>query len=348
MIYRYEIRKLKNEEILYLFIQMNYEFSKELDSEDMISNKINNYISSNNIKYNGNKIYLVSNGIVIKVFLKEEKEKQLESSRHLNNNYIININYNGIIKKISLKNYLLGVLASNSLPGLELTTLKALAVLYRTYAFKKMEENNFIDYTDSFQKYKSISYYKFIFRNEYQKLYNRIEKAVSDTDGEFIVYNNNYIYPYTHISNNGSTDNSKYDYLKAKASLWDYAYPNYLDIIDYDINYLAKLFNMDKEEVKKIKVLNVSKSRYIKEIKINNTIYSGEEFKNILNLRSTDINIIINPTYIRFITKGNGNGIGLSQFGANEMAKAGYSYTSILRYYYDNIKIKKFITKKQV
>ena len=78
-------------------------------------------------------------------------------------------------------------------------------------------------------------------------------------------------------------------------------------------------------------------------IKIGNNEYTGEMLKQKLNLRSTDITIIINPTYIRFITKGWGNNLGISQFGANEIAKAGCSYTSILKYYFPKISIKKYI-----
>ena len=62
-----------------------------------------------------------------------------------------------------------------------------------------------------------------------------------------------------------------------------------------------------------------------------------------MNLKSTDINIIVNPTYIRFITKGWGNNLGLSQFGANEIAKVGCSYIDIIKYYFPKCSIKKYI-----
>ena len=106
---------------------------------------------------------------------------------------------------------------------------------------------------------------------------------------------------------------------------------------------MKNIFKIDKDNLKNINILKVSESNYIRKIKIGNNEYTGEMLKQKLNLRSTDITIIINPTYIRFITKGWGNNLGISQFGANEIAKAGCSYTSILKYYFPKISIKKYI-----
>lgn len=350
MIYKYEIRNNGNEEILYLFIEMNYEFSKELTSNIKTNNKINEFIKNNSIKFKGNKVYLVTDGIIIKTYeIDKNEEKQLiDNKNYSNNSYIINLKYNAHIIKINLKSYLLGVLSNNCLNDLELTTIKAMTVLFRTYAYKQMEDKNLIDSNDRFLPYKPISYYKLLWRNNYQEIYNKLEKAINDTDGEFITYDNYYILPYFHICNNGNTNNGELPYLKRKASLWDYTSPYYLDIIDYDFKYLEELFSIPKEELKKIKILSISKSKCIEKIKIGDKIYDGETFKNLLNLHSSDINIIINPNYIRFITKGFGHNLGISEYGANEISKVGCSYTSILKYYFNDIKIKKYVTKKQV
>ena len=58
----------------------------------------------------------------------------------------------------------------------------------------------------------------------------------------------------------------------------------------------------------------------------------------MLNLRSTDFDIDINEN-IKITTRGYGHGVGMSQNGANEMAKQGYTYDQILKYYYQNINI---------
>ena len=100
---------------------------------------------------------------------------------------------------------------------------------------------------------------------------------------------------------------------------------------------------MKKNQLRKITILETNKSNQIKSIKVNNTTYTGEEFRNMLNLKSADINMIINSSHIRFITKGYGNNMGLSQFGANELAKQNVSYIKILNHYFPKVQIKKSI-----
>jgi stage II sporulation protein D len=207
-----------------------------------------------------------------------------------------------------------------------------------------MKEKNYINAINEYQIYKPIAYYKVIWINNYNYYYHKILKAIDDTDKEFIIYQNNYIDPFIHISNNGYTDTLKnYPYLEKIASLWDYASPYYLDIKDYTTNELEQILKIKKEELKNIKITEISNSNYIKKIKIGNKEYTGKEIKEKFNLKSTDITIIINPTNVRFITKGWGHNLGISQFGANEIAKSGCSYTSIIKYYFPNVTIKKYI-----
>lgn len=349
MFYRYEIRNNGKEDILYLYLTMDYEFAKELDSNDdnKIEKNAENFIKNNNIDFNGNKIYLVVNGIIVKSLeLNKQDEKIIvKNNNYSNNSFYVNIkDTSNIITKIDLKTYLLGVVAANSMNNLELDAIKAITLLYRTYAFKKMKEDKYINIVDNFQIYKPIETFKDIWKNDYQYYYDRIEKAIIETDGEFITYENNYILPFIHICNNSlTTDNENYKYLERVVSLWDYASPNYLEIKDYNYNELEKIFNMTKNQLRKITILETNKSNQIKSIKVNNTTYTGEEFRNMLNLKSADINMIINSSHIRFITKGYGNNMGLSQFGANELAKQNVSYIKILNHYFPKVQIKKSI-----
>ena len=68
--------------------------------------------------------------------------------------------------------------------------------------------------------------------------------------------------------------------------------------------------------------------------------FKGTEVRSLLNLRSTDFDIEINES-IKITTKGYGHGVGMSQYGANEMAKNGSTYEEILKHYYNNIEISK-------
>ena len=69
--------------------------------------------------------------------------------------------------------------------------------------------------------------------------------------------------------------------------------------------------------------------------------------RKILGLRSTDFSIDVNDD-ITITTKGYGHGVGLSQYGANLMAKEGYNYKQILTHYYTGVEIQDIRTKKPV
>lgn len=350
MFYRYEIKNNGKEEILYLYLTMTYEFSKELGTKSNnkeIARRTKNFIKNNSIDFKGKKVYLVIDNIVVKTLelknTNEIEQLKMTNDTYNNNSSIILKTDNQITIELSLKDYLLGILATNTINNLELTTLKALCVLYRTYAYMQMKENNFIASTNEYQLYKPITYYKLIWLDNYQNNYNKLYKAINDTECEFITYNDNYILPFIHITNNGKTEkNNKYPYLESRISLWDYSSPYYLQIKDYDYDSISNILKLNKEQIKNISILELNESNHINKIKIDNKIYNGNEFKNLLDLKSTDINIIINPTYIRFITKGWGNNLGLSQFGANEIAKVGCSYIDIIKYYFPNTNIKKY------
>ena len=75
-------------------------------------------------------------------------------------------------------------------------------------------------------------------------------------------------------------------------------------------------------------------------ITINDEEFKGTEIRSLLNLRSTDFDINITDE-VTITTKGYGHGVGMSQYGANEMAKEGYTYEEILKYYYKDIDIVK-------
>ena len=68
-------------------------------------------------------------------------------------------------------------------------------------------------------------------------------------------------------------------------------------------------------------------------------VYSGREFREVLGLRSTDFSINFSNNKVIITTFGYGHGVGMSQYGANELAKQGKKYDDIIKYYYQNVKI---------
>jgi len=79
----------------------------------------------------------------------------------------------------------------------------------------------------------------------------------------------------------------------------------------------------------------------IKKIKINGSIFTGGQVFEKLKLRSTHFTITQNDNKVAVVTKGYGHGVGMSQYGAQGMAKSGYKYDEILKYYYQGVELKK-------
>ena len=64
-----------------------------------------------------------------------------------------------------------------------------------------------------------------------------------------------------------------------------------------------------------------------------------QRWREILNLPSTAFSLEFKQDKVIITTRGNGHRVGMSQYGANVLAKRGYSYDEILKYYYQNIEI---------
>ncbi|MNI74854.1 Amidase enhancer precursor [compost metagenome] len=75
----------------------------------------------------------------------------------------------------------------------------------------------------------------------------------------------------------------------------------------------------------------------MKEIRIGKQTYTGREIREKLGLKSSHFKLKTSNSEVKIMTYGNGHGVGMSQWGANGMAKAGYTTTQILKHYYTGI-----------
>ena len=82
-----------------------------------------------------------------------------------------------------------------------------------------------------------------------------------------------------------------------------------------------------------------SATHRVNSITINDKEFKGTVVRSKLGLRSTDFDVTNNGDKVLITTRGYGHGVGMSQYGANGMAKDGYNYEEILQYYYKNVKI---------
>lgn len=257
----------------------------------------------------------------------------------------------GEIISVPIEEYVIGVVAGEMPASFNSEALKAQAVASRTYALKRTENNeNDYDVTDSVQNQVYITYddMKEKWQENYDEYLSKIKEATLSTQGEVILYNNNLIDAMFFSTSNGYTENSEdvfssdLPYLKSVESAWDRNESPVFNTTS-EVSKTEFLFNLGLETVESINITDIQKTNTgrVSKLTINGKEISSSKLKNTFNLRSTSFTINITEDKVVFNVNGYGHGVGMSQYGANGMAKEGYKYQDILKYYYQNCEIKK-------
>ena len=88
-----------------------------------------------------------------------------------------------------------------------------------------------------------------------------------------------------------------------------------------------------------------SKAGTVLKIKIAEKELTGEEIRNAFSLRSSAFKISATENEVTFKVSGYGHGVGMSQYGADYMARQGSTYKEILEHYYKGVTIEKADSK---
>lgn len=247
---------------------------------------------------------------------------------------------NGSVINLNMTDYLIGVVSSEMPASFNFEALKAQSVLARTYALKAKQTGKKLTDTVSTQSYIDIDQMKNKWGNSFNTYYNKIKNAVENTNEEYLSYNGNYIEALYHSTNNGKTESSLdvfgnyYPYLISVSSEYDKNASSYLRTINMPLDTISNKLGLSLNNDSVISILSYTDGGNIKEININGNNFSGKKVRELLGLRSADFDISISDNNANITTRGYGHGVGMSQYGANGMANAGYSYKDILSHYY--------------
>lgn len=246
---------------------------------------------------------------------------------------------------LPLETYLVGVV-SGEMPALyDIEALKAQAVAARTYTIQLLESTDRIHDTVKHQVYLDNEQLKEKWKDKFDEYYAKVSQAVSETAGQVITYEGELIKPFYFSISNGFTENSEdywstaYPYLRSVNSEWDKTAPNYEVEMEFTLEELRNKFNNKDLTQDSFVILSKTEGQNIDEILVGDKVYSGREFREVLGLRSTDFSINFSNNKVIITTFGYGHGVGMSQYGANELAKQGKKYDDIIKYYYQNVKI---------
>ncbi|MFA7411454.1 MAG: stage II sporulation protein D [Tissierellaceae bacterium] len=275
-------------------------------------------------------------------------------------------NYSKEVEEIPIDDYIKGVVAAEMPAEFHMEALKAQAVAARTYAiFRSLKyPQGHPDHLGAAlcngvhcQAYLSLEELEDIHGSSWVENYwAKIEEAVDTTRNLGIFYDGEIIEPLYHSTSGGWTEDARevfalsLPYLKSVPSPNEEEAPRFKSILTMAIDdFIAKIksaypkVNISRENIhEKIKLIDKTMTGRVKKVSIDGIVVEGRDLRDLFDLDSTSFIITLDTSLniIEIETRGYGHGVGMSQWGANGMAKNGSDYEEILRHYYTGVEVK--------
>lgn len=266
----------------------------------------------------------------------------------------------GGIVTVSAEEYIEGCIAAQIPIDYELEALKAQASAAATYAMRLMmnmegsgklpEGADLSDDPQLCQPYYTPEKRETEYGTDYERFREKIQIAAQYGKSNILTRNGEPIYAVYHSVSAGRTCPSEYvwgislDYLKAADSIRDREYLNF-ECVNEMRSEEARLalirhdpeIEIPADPAKWFTDFRTNEDGYVISVNIGKNTFTGGDIWRIFGLRSTAFTVSYTDGIFTFTTKGCGHGAGLSQYGANELAKAGWSAENILAHYYSGV-----------
>jgi stage II sporulation protein D len=269
--------------------------------------------------------------------------------------------------EMDIEEYIKSAVAAEMPAEFELEALKAQAVAARTYAYGRINGT----YTSKPGVHDGIAVctdhlhcQAWVSKEEAKKRWGiiygarnwrKIERAVNETKGIVIEYEGKIINALYHSNSGGKTENcedvwegTSVPYLRSVISLGEEGSKNYKNAVDIKTTeFVSKIKeNFPEANLKAadlpeaVKITGYTEGGRVKTLKISNIEMKGTQFRTIFGLKSANFKIEKkNKDTLTITTIGYGHGVGMSQYGANYLAKRGGSFDEILKYYYRGVEL---------
>jgi len=254
-----------------------------------------------------------------------------------------------VVNQINLEDYVKGILYHESSHYWPMEALKSQAIVSRTYAVYQAQENKTKDFDVTSDVYSQV------YGGSASERY-RTNKAVQETAGLIVTYQDKPIPAYFHATCGGHTEDAsllwKTDLAPLKGVPCDFC----KESPHYNWHYVIFIGELREElknagynlgMIKEIQILGHDNSGRVTELNIvterNELKIPAKDLRNIVGpnlIRSTRFNVSIEGQDAVFEGTGWGHGVGLCQWGAYFMAKQGWDAKRILQYYYPGTDVK--------
>lgn len=259
-------------------------------------------------------------------------------------------------EQMTLERYLTGVVRGEMPASFEMEALRAQAAAERSYVYYQLAAGrkdahpgaDFCTDHTCCSAYLSETAAREKWGGDFAPWNTRVEQAVSDTDGQVVLYNGRPILAVFHSSSAGRT--------AAAGDVWsgDLPYlvsvdspegeetvPNYYSTVTFTAAEAKEKLLAAHPELK----LSGTPDRWfgaaaengsgrVETVSVGGTDIEGTELRRIFGLRSACFTVAADSESVTFRVTGYGHGVGMSQYGANQLAREGKTWQEILEWYY--------------
>lgn len=180
----------------------------------------------------------------------------------------------------------------------------------------------------------------------------RLSKVLTLPKGKSSLMKGNPLTPFFHSNSGGTTEapinvwgGSDYPYLQSVTTAGEDAYSQYSseatitkDELIQKMKEKYQDFEIDFNQQDAIKILEYTEGNRVKTINRKQNL-SGVEVRTLFKLRSANFAVSIDESNVTFEVTGYGHGVGLSQTGADSLAKEGKNYEEIIKHFYTGVEI---------
>jgi stage II sporulation protein D len=283
-------------------------------------------------------------------FITEEDAQQpsdvLQATEPPSRHIFLKDGENGEFGEIAMEQYLTGVLLAEMPTSFELEALKAQAVAARTYTMKavttggKHGDGSLCGNSGCCQGY--ISEENFLSRGGSRESLEKVGRAVRETNAQVLEYEGELIEAVYFSSSGGKTESAlavwgaEYPYLQSVQSPGEDADDYTGRVMTMPVAQFQNELNLSPADDPEIWISDITYTDGggVERIRIGGTEFTGTQVRSLLQLPSTAFSVWVDGENVVIQTNGFGHRVGLSQYGANSMAKDGYDYKGILSYFY--------------
>lgn len=282
---------------------------------------------------------------IISLTWRTKEEVQIEARIGRGKEQVIRVYQDGQVEEIPLEEYLVGVVAGEMPASYELEALKAQAVAARTYTAKKIQDGGCgRDGADICTDHTHCQAYRVDIPEESKE---KLTQAVEGTREEVLLYDGTLITALYHSTSGGQTEDNvnvfgaNLPYLKSVESEGEENYPQYTRQKTVTIDQAKRLTEEKYGKITKDTVTIQSRldSGRVEQADVFGHRVSGKDVRELFALASANFTVEEKDGQLIFTNIGFGHGVGLSQVGADAMAKRGAGYREILTHYYTGVEI---------